>query len=85
MFILGLQNPYLVLMDGDISRGKTHIATLGFDAISSYGLGGGGTVEVNIFYLCKMLIFLFRVHHSVMKSKEVNRKSFFSIVIGCHE
>jgi len=34
-------------MDGDISRGKTHIAALQFDAISSYGLGGGGTLQVN--------------------------------------
>ncbi len=75
----------MVLMTGDIVVGRNHSQAMGFDAISSYGLGGGGTVEVNIFYLCKMLIFLFRVHHSVMKSKEVNRKSFFSIVIGCHE
>jgi hypothetical protein len=43
--ILGLQNPYLVLMDGDIPRCKTNAAAIGFDAISSYGLGGGGTVQ----------------------------------------
>ncbi|CAF0746483.1 unnamed protein product [Adineta ricciae] len=41
----GLQNPYLVLMDGDIQRCKIRAATIGFDAISSYGLGGGGTVQ----------------------------------------
>ncbi len=45
MCILGLKNPYLVLMDGDIPRCKTHAAAIGFDAISSYGLGGGGTVQ----------------------------------------
>ncbi len=58
MFILGLQNPYLVLMDGDISRGKTHIAALGFDAISSYGLGGGGTLQVNIVRFYEVTILL---------------------------
>jgi hypothetical protein len=46
--VLGLKNPYLVLMDGDISRCKTRAASIGFDAISSYGIGGGGTVQVSI-------------------------------------
>ena len=45
MCILGLKNPYLVLMDGDVNRCKQNAASLGFDAISSYGLGGGGTVN----------------------------------------
>ena len=36
----------MVLMNGDILVGKNHSEALGFDAISSYGLGGGGTVEV---------------------------------------
>ncbi len=58
MFILGLKNPYLVLMDGDISRGKTRIAALGFDAISSYGLGGGGTLQVNIVRFYEVTILL---------------------------
>jgi hypothetical protein len=34
--------------DGDISRCKTRAASIGFDAISSYGIGGGGTVQVRI-------------------------------------
>jgi len=41
----GLQNPYLVLMDGDIPRAQQRANTIGFDAISSYGLGGGGTLQ----------------------------------------
>ncbi|CAF0865488.1 unnamed protein product [Rotaria sordida] len=41
----GLKNPYMVLMDGDIERCKTNAAAIGFDAISSYGIGGGGTIE----------------------------------------
>jgi hypothetical protein len=75
----------MVLMTGDIIVGKNHSQAMGFDAFSSYGLGGGGTVEVNIFQLCQMLTFLSRVHHSVMKFKEVNRKSYCSTVICCHE
>jgi hypothetical protein len=39
----------MVLMDGDILVGKNHSHAMGFDAISSYGLGGGGRVEVNLF------------------------------------
>ncbi len=39
----------MVLMDGDIMRAKNHSQAIGFDAISSYGLNGGGTIEVNIF------------------------------------
>jgi hypothetical protein len=39
----------MVLMDGDIVVGKNHSEAMGFDAISSYGINGGGTVEVNIF------------------------------------
>ncbi len=49
MYVLGLQNPYLVLMDEDIPTVKKHADAIGFDAISSYGIGGGGTLEVNIF------------------------------------
>jgi hypothetical protein len=47
--ILGLKNPYLVLMDGDIPRCKANAAAIGFDAISSYGIGGGGTIQVYTF------------------------------------
>ncbi len=39
----------MVLMDGDIVVGKNHSEAMGFDAISSYGINSGGTVEVNIF------------------------------------
>jgi hypothetical protein len=39
----------MVLMDGYIPRCKNHSEAMGFDAISSYGLGGGGTAEVQIF------------------------------------
>ena len=35
-------------MDGNIPRCKNHTTVMGFDAISSYGLGGGGSVQVNI-------------------------------------
>ena len=37
----GLANPYLVLMDFDVSTVHTHAQWLGFDAISSYALPGG--------------------------------------------
>jgi len=37
----GLKNPYLVLMDFDISTVKGNAAKLGFDAISTYALPGG--------------------------------------------
>jgi len=37
----GLKNPYLVLMDFDISTVKSNAAKLGFDAISTYALPGG--------------------------------------------
>jgi len=33
-------------MDGNIPRCKNHTEVIGFDAISSYGLGGGGTAQV---------------------------------------
>ncbi len=46
LFILGLQNPYLVLMDGDVHTVKTHADSLGFDAISTYAIAGG-TLQVN--------------------------------------
>lgn len=32
-------------MDDDISRCQMHATAIGFDAISSYGIGGGGTVQ----------------------------------------
>lgn len=48
---LGLQNPYLVLMDDNITNCKVHADVLGFDAISSYGIVWGGTVQVYKDYL----------------------------------
>ncbi len=54
LYVLGLKNPYLVLMDGDIERCKKDAAAIGFDAISSYGIGGGGTLQVNILGLFKV-------------------------------
>ena len=65
-------------MDGDIPRCKTGTAALGFDAISSYGIGGGGTVQVIQFYFFMVIrtriAFLFstRVLHLVMKFNVVN-------------
>lgn len=47
----------MVLMDGDIPRCKANAAAIGFDAISSYGIGGGGTVQVNRFRWFKILIY----------------------------
>ncbi|CAF1290151.1 unnamed protein product [Adineta steineri] len=35
----------MVLKDDDISRCKTRVDAIGFDALSSYGIGGGRTVE----------------------------------------
>jgi hypothetical protein len=35
-------------MDEDIPTVKKNAAAIGFDAISSYGIGGGGTLQVNI-------------------------------------
>jgi hypothetical protein len=40
-FISGLQNPYSVLMDDNITNCKEHADALGFDAISSYGIFWG--------------------------------------------
>ncbi len=34
-------------MDQDVLVGKNHSQAMGFDAISSYGINGGGTFEVN--------------------------------------
>ncbi len=48
----------MVLMDQDVLIGKNHSEAMGFDALSSYGINGGGTVEVNTFSLCEMPIFL---------------------------
>lgn len=55
-------------MDGDIQRCKTRAATIGFDAISSYGIGGGGTVQVTSFssvYLCEYIYRLFQIGFSI--------------------
>ncbi|CAF0926076.1 unnamed protein product [Adineta steineri] len=41
----------MVLMDGDIARCKTRVDAIGFDALSSYGIGGGGTVEFSISFI----------------------------------
>jgi hypothetical protein len=46
-FTIGLQNPYMVLMDFQVPVVQAHAALLGFDAISMYALPGG-TIEVNI-------------------------------------
>ena len=46
--ILGLKNPYMVLIDQNLASIVVQSQTLGFDAVSSYGINGGGTVEVNI-------------------------------------
>lgn len=45
LFIIGLQNPYLVLMDFNVQEVQSHASLLGFDAISTYALPGG-TKEV---------------------------------------
>jgi hypothetical protein len=36
-------------MDGNVLRCKNHTEAMGFDAISSYGLGAAGTIQVDIF------------------------------------
>jgi len=46
--ILGLKNPYMVLLDQNLAAIIVQSQALGFDAVSSYGINGGGTVEVNI-------------------------------------
>jgi hypothetical protein len=46
-FIIGLKNPYMVLMDFTVPTVKNHSELLGFDAISMYALPGG-TKEVDI-------------------------------------
>jgi hypothetical protein len=35
-------------MEADIPKAKAHAAAIGFDAISAYGPGLGGTAQVNI-------------------------------------
>jgi len=45
-FTVGLQNPYLVLMDFLVPTAQAHAALLGFDAISMYALPGG-TIAVD--------------------------------------
>ncbi len=49
--IIGLQNPYLVLMDFNVQSVQSHAAALGFDAISTYALPGGTTQVIQIFFL----------------------------------
>jgi hypothetical protein len=44
--IVGLKNPYMVLMGGDVLRCKNNSEAMGFDAISSYGMGAAGTIQV---------------------------------------
>lgn len=46
MRILGIPNPYMVLMDFNVQSVQAHATALGFDAISTYALPGG-TKEVN--------------------------------------
>ena len=46
--ILGLKNPYMVLLDQNLAAIIVQSQVIGFDAVSSYGINGGGTVEVNI-------------------------------------
>ncbi len=60
LFILDLQNPYLVLMDELVSRGKAYADAIGFDAISTYAFGNSGTPQVNIAGFYEIIIFLFR-------------------------
>lgn len=65
-------------MDGDIPRCKTRAAAIGFDAISSYGIGGGGTVQVIQFHISMMMrtritfLFSIRVLHLMTKFNVVN-------------
>ena len=47
VFTLGLKNPYLALMEANITKCKTHADALGFDAFTAYGNGYIGTAQVN--------------------------------------
>ena len=45
-------------MNQDVIAGKNHSEAMGFDALSSYGINEGGTIEVNTISSCEMPIFL---------------------------
>ncbi len=57
LFIIGLQNPYLVLMDFNVQGVQSHALSLGFDAISTYALPGG-TKEVTYIILLYQSVYL---------------------------
>ncbi len=59
LFTLGLQNPYLVLMDGSVSTCKLHADAIGFDAISAYTPAAGGTLQVNSVWVDEIRIIFF--------------------------
>ncbi len=66
-------------MDGLIPRARNYTELMGFDAISSYGLGGGGSPQVKVLLYDRILMSLIRVLHSVMKSNEVHSKLYYDI------
>jgi len=45
--LLGLKNPYLVLLSQNLAAVINQTKAIGFDALSSYGINGGGTLDVN--------------------------------------
>jgi hypothetical protein len=51
LFVIGLQNPYLVLMDFNVQGVQSHALSLGFDAISTYALPGGTKEVTQIIFL----------------------------------
>jgi len=58
LYILGLPNPYMVLMDFDVRTVQSHAASLGFVSISTYALPGE-TTEVNKRTSSSFLIILY--------------------------
>lgn len=65
--IEGLPNPYMVLMDFDVSSVQSHATMLGFDAISTYALPGG-TLDVSKSFSISFLIirsYLYFKGHSI--------------------
>jgi hypothetical protein len=64
-------------MDGLIPRCRNYTELMGFDAISSYGLGGGGSSQVKVIVKTfNTRITLVRELHLLTKSNEVHSKSY---------
>ncbi|CAF4053750.1 unnamed protein product [Adineta steineri] len=71
----------MVLKDDDISRCKTRVDAIGFDALSSYGIGGGGTVEDSPFRSLDGGILLFKVVEKLLTCTNTNVAEAQTVIV----